>query len=190
MGVASQPPTGLRRLSGRCRTLEIHSGPLTRAWSDRRLIFAWFPQVEPSLGLGRARGIRLPHVVAIEARGWPRHFSHLGSTPRPSVEPPLPNTLAYIACYWPGPSCASFLFVRLPVDAAAIWSLLAGYFCCRARPVSTVSYLAAVRQIHIPAHEYYILLCLMKGAELRHSQSLLYLFVRLLFRSFPHLNDP
>ena len=90
-----------------------------------------FPQVAAVSVWDALRGSSLNDVAASRLRGWPRHFSHLGTTPRPSLERPFRIRLLFVLFAWP--LVCILLFVRLPVEEAAIWSLLAGYLLLPAR---------------------------------------------------------
>jgi hypothetical protein len=83
---------------------------------------------------------------------------------------PIGNTFAYVALLaWPGVCIA--LFVALPIEAAAIWSLLGGYLLLPSGTQIDLPYLPPLDKMSIPAISA-VLLCWMKGAQAprpRHS---------------------
>lgn len=75
----------------------------------------------------------------------------------------IPNTFAYLVLLtWP--LVCLVLFILLPVEAAAIWSLLAGYLFLPSAASIDVHFLPPIDKSTIPALSTY-LLCLMKGAQ-------------------------
>jgi hypothetical protein len=62
------------------------------------------------------------------------------------------------------PLVCIFLFVRLPVEEAAIWSLLAGYLLLPSAASLDVHFLPPLDKFSIPAMSTYVL-CLMKGSR-------------------------
>jgi hypothetical protein len=75
----------------------------------------------------------------------------------------LPNSFAYFALFaWPFVCVA--LFVWLPVEAAAIWSLLAGYLLLPSATVFDLKPLPPFDKFSIPSIAVF-LLCWMKGAQ-------------------------
>jgi len=89
--------------------------------------------------------------------------SPLGSAPIEELEASLPNTFAYIMLFgWP--LVCIVLFVRLPLEAAAIWSLLAGYLLLPSAASLDLHLLPPLDKSTIPAVSTY-LLCLMKGTS-------------------------
>lgn len=88
----------------------------------------------------------------------------------------LPNTLAYVVLFgWP--LVCVVLFVLLPVEAAAIWSLLGGYLLLPSGVSVNPHVLPPLDKYSIPALSAF-LLSLMKGTESRRASPTLitYLF--------------
>lgn len=89
----------------------------------------------------------------------------------------IPNNFAYLALFgWP--AVCIILFVVLPVEIAAIWSLLAGYLLLPASLSVDVHYLPPLNKTSIVGSSAF-LLCLMKGSPLRGPRLslLIYCFV-------------
>lgn len=79
----------------------------------------------------------------------------------PRKETFIPNTFAYIAlCGWP--LVCLFLFIQLPLEKAAIWSLLAGYLLLPSELSINVHLLPPLDKSTIPAMTTF-LFCAMKG---------------------------
>lgn len=75
----------------------------------------------------------------------------------------IPNTFAYLALFtWP--AVCLVLFILLPIEAAAIWSLLAGYLLLPPAANVDIHFLPPIDKSSIPALSTF-LLCLMKGAR-------------------------
>ena len=75
----------------------------------------------------------------------------------------LPNHFAYFALFaWPAVSV--LLFVLLPVERAAIWSLLAGYLLLPSATSVDVALLPSLDKFSIPAMTTFVL-CWMKGTS-------------------------
>ena len=81
----------------------------------------------------------------------------------PLTEAALPNSFAYFALFaWP--AVCIILFVRLPVEAAAIWSLLGGYLLLPSATSVDVALLPPLDKFIIPAISTFVL-CWMKGTR-------------------------
>ena len=75
----------------------------------------------------------------------------------------IPNTLAYVALFgWP--AVCVILFVMLPLEAAAIWSLLAGYLLLPSAINVDIHYFPPLGKVSIIGLTT-LLLCLMKGTR-------------------------
>jgi hypothetical protein len=75
----------------------------------------------------------------------------------------LPNSIAYVVLFgWP--LVCVVLFVLLPVETAAIWSLLAGYLLLPSGLVVDAHVLPPLDKFSVPAMATF-LLCWMKGAQ-------------------------
>src|SRR5207302_6506407 len=80
-----------------------------------------------------------------------------------ALEATLPNSFAYIALFsWP--AVCVILFVMLPVEAAAIWSLLGGYLLLPSGVGYDVPLLPPLDKFSIPTLSTF-LLCWMKGTR-------------------------
>jgi hypothetical protein len=89
----------------------------------------------------------------------------------------IPNTFAYIALFgWP--AVCVLLFVLLPVEVAAIWSLLGGYLLLPSSFEVDLPMVPPIDKITVPAVST-LLLCWMKGSPVRAAGPswLVYLFV-------------
>jgi len=88
---------------------------------------------------------------------------------------PIPNTLAYVALYaWP--AVCVLLFVMLPVEKAAIWSLLAGYLLLPSATSIDVALLPPLDKYSIPALSTF-LLCAMRGTQAPRPRRSLLIYV-------------
>jgi hypothetical protein len=111
------------------------------------------------LRLRRSARIR---AKAIEAIGS-KPYSPLRLTASTDWSATLPNSFAYFALFaWP--AVCILLFVLLPVEAAAIWSMLAGYLLLPSATVVKVDLLPPLDKFSIPAITTF-LLCWMKGTQ-------------------------
>jgi len=98
---------------------------------------------------------------SIEARGF-KPYCMVRPQPPPS-EPNLPNSFAYLALFaWP--AVCVVLFVLLPVELAAIWSLLGGYLLLPSATSVNVALLPEFDKFSIPVIATF-LLCWMKGTR-------------------------
>jgi hypothetical protein len=79
------------------------------------------------------------------------------------LEAALPNSFAYFALFaWP--AVCIILFVLLPIEAAAIWSLLGGYLLLPSATSVNLPLLPPLDKFSIPAMSTF-LLCWMKGTQ-------------------------
>jgi hypothetical protein len=78
-------------------------------------------------------------------------------------DPTLPNSFAYIALFsWP--AVCVLLFVMLPIEAAAIWSLLGGYLLLPSGASFDAPLLPPLDKFSIPAMTTFVL-CWIKGTQ-------------------------
>src|SRR5438270_8517455 len=147
--------TFTRELPTSCRNL----GPLSNS-GDAKLSSS-FPQVAQSLSGTGGVWTNRACAKAIEA-GAPNLYPCDRASPL-SEDKSIPNTLAYLALYmWP--AVCLVLFILLPVEAAAIWSLLGGYLLLPAAVSVDVHYLPPLDKFNVPALST-LLFCLMKGTQ-------------------------
>src|SRR6476659_4684376 len=101
---------------------------------------------------------------------------------------PIPNSFAYFALFaWP--AVCVVLFVMLPVEAAAIWSLLGGYLLLPSATNFDAPLLPPLDKSTIPAITT-ILLCWMKGTQSPPPErSFLIFFLVILFIICPILTS-